>query len=79
MSGFICPHCGNEVQIFGKDGGVQIADKMSINFLGRLPLDFNTPKASDIGTPIVIKEPESEISIKMSDIADKIEKIIKKE
>jgi len=52
---------------------------MSINFLGRLPLDFNTPKASDIGTPIVIKEPESEISIKMSDIADKIEKIIKKE
>ncbi|HOI72463.1 MAG TPA: Mrp/NBP35 family ATP-binding protein [Methanobacterium sp.] len=79
MSGFICPHCENEVHIFGKDGGVQIADKMGINFLGRLPLDFNTPKSSDNGTPMVIKEPEAEISVKMLDIVDKIEKIIKKE
>jgi len=51
---------------------------MGINFLGRLPLDFNTPKASDIGTPIGIKAPEAEISFKMSDIVDKIEKIMKK-
>lgn len=73
MSGFICPHCENEILIFGKDGGAKIAKEMGIPFLGRLPLDVKTSVASDIGTPIVIKEPESEISVKISEIVDKIE------
>jgi ATP-binding protein involved in chromosome partitioning len=79
MSGFICPQCRNEIFIFGKDGGAQIAEEMHIPFLGRLPLDVKTSYASDIGTPIVIKEPESDISVKISEVVDKIEsKIINK-
>jgi MinD-like ATPase involved in chromosome partitioning or flagellar assembly len=37
-----------------------------------------TSAASDIGTPILIKEPESEISVKILKIADKIESKIMK-
>jgi len=77
MSGFICPHCENEILIFGKDGGAKIAKEMGIPFLGRLPLDIKTANASDMGTPIVIEEPESEISVKISEIVDKIESKIK--
>jgi ATP-binding protein involved in chromosome partitioning len=77
MSGFICPHCENEILIFGKDGGAKIAKEMGIPFLGRLPLDVKTANASDVGTPIVIEEPESEISVKISEIVDKIESKIK--
>jgi ATP-binding protein involved in chromosome partitioning len=77
MSGFICPHCKNEILVFGKDGGAKIAKQMGIPFLGRLPLDVETSTASDIGTPIVIKDPESEISVKISEIVDKIESKIK--
>ena len=73
MSGFICPHCKNEILIFGKDGGAKIAKEMNIPFLGRLPLDVETSVASDTGIPIVIKDPESEISVKISEIMDKIE------
>lgn len=79
MSGFICPHCENEIFIFGKDSGPKIAEEMDIPYLGKLPLDMKTSEASDIGNPIVIKEPESEISKKISDIVNKIEKTIKKE
>jgi ATP-binding protein involved in chromosome partitioning len=80
MSGFICPHCKNEIFIFGKDGGAKLAEEMDIPFLGKLPLDIETPSASDIGTPIVNKEPESEISKKISEIVNKIEKtMLKKE
>ena len=79
MSGFICPHCQEEVPIFGKGNGEQMAKKMDVPFLGKLPLNMETPLASDIGTPVVIKEPESDISVKILKIVDKIEeKIIKK-
>jgi ATP-binding protein involved in chromosome partitioning len=79
MSGFICPHCQEEVPIFGKGNGEKMAEKMNVPFLGKLPLNVETSVSSDIGTPVVIKEPESDISVKISKIVDKIEsKIIKK-
>ena len=79
MSGFICPHCENEVLIFGKGNGAKMAEEMDVPFIGRLPLDVQTAAASDMGTPVVIKEPESEISVRISKIADEIEsKIISK-
>lgn len=73
MAGFICPGCKNEILIFGKGNGEKMAENMDVPFLGRLPLDVETSSASDIGTPIVIKEPESEISVRISKIVDKIE------
>lgn len=80
MSGFICPQCKNEIFIFGKDGGAKVAKEMDIPFLGKLPLDVETSSSSDIGNPIIIKEPESEISKKIFDIVTKIEdRVLKKE
>ena len=80
MSGFICPQCKNEIFIFGKDGGAKVAKEMDIPFLGKLPLDVETSSSSDIGNPIIIKEPESEISKKIFDIVNKIEdRVLKKE
>ena len=79
MSGFICPHCEEEVSIFGSGNGEKMAEEMNVNFLGKLPLNVETSSASDIGTPIVIKEPKSEISVRISKIVDDIEsKIINK-
>lgn len=79
MSGFICPHCQNEILIFGKGSAAKMAEETDVPFLGGLPLDVETASASDIGTPIVIKEPESEISSRISKIVDKIEsKVINK-
>lgn len=73
MSGFICPECKKEIQIFGKGNGEQMAKKLNVPFLGKLPLDVKTSSASDMGTPIVTKEPESEISVRIMEIVDKIE------
>lgn len=79
MSGFICPHCQEEVPVFGSGNGEEMAKKMDVPFLGKLPLNVETPVSSDVGTPIVIKNPESDIAVKISKIVDDIEsKIIKK-
>ena len=76
MSGFICPHCHEEVPIFGSGNSEEMAKKMDVHFLGKLPLNVETPVSSDTGIPIVIKDPESNIAIKISDIANYIESTI---
>jgi len=79
MSGFICPHCHEEVPIFGSGNTEEMAKNMDVRFLGKLPLNVETPVSSDTGTPIVIKDPKSDIAKKISEIAGYIERtVIKK-
>ena len=73
MSGFICPECKEEIDIFGKGDGEQVAKKFDVPFLGKLPLTAEAAEASDLGTPIVNRDPESEISVRIQKIVDKIE------
>ena len=51
MSGYLCPHCGEESDPFGSGGAEAAARVMSIPFLGRVPLTLNIRRASDAGTP----------------------------
>ncbi|MCI0469914.1 MAG: Mrp/NBP35 family ATP-binding protein, partial [Nitrospirae bacterium] len=37
MSGFVCPHCSNTVDIFKSGGGEKMASEMGAPFLGRIP------------------------------------------
>lgn len=55
MSGMICPHCGEEVDLFGKGGGKKIAEEMGIPFLGAIPIDIEMRKAGDEGRPFIIR------------------------
>jgi ATP-binding protein involved in chromosome partitioning len=59
MSGFECPHCHEEIDVFGKDGGERLARDMGIPFLGSIPLDPAVRRAGDAGEPTVISAPES--------------------
>lgn len=45
MSGAVCPHCGEEIPLFGHGHGKETADKFGIPFLGSLPVD---PKISQL-------------------------------
>jgi Mrp family chromosome partitioning ATPase/predicted Fe-Mo cluster-binding NifX family protein len=49
MSGFVCPGCGESVDVFGAGGGAAMADEMGVPFLGRVPIDADMVAASDIG------------------------------
>jgi ATP-binding protein involved in chromosome partitioning len=39
MSGFVCPHCGETVDIFKSGGGEQVAREFELAFLGKVPMD----------------------------------------
>lgn len=72
MSGCLCPHCGESVDIFGSGGAEKAAEKLGIEFLGSIPLTSGLAKAADAGTPFVIKEKNSELFSVMQKIIAKI-------
>jgi Mrp family chromosome partitioning ATPase/predicted Fe-Mo cluster-binding NifX family protein len=53
MSGFVCPKCGERIDIFKSGGGEQMATQMGVRFLGRIPIDPQVVEACDSGTPFV--------------------------
>lgn len=59
MSGFVCPHCQKETDIFSKGGGEKEASRLKIPFVGSIPLDPDIVRAGDTGVPIVVGKPKS--------------------
>ncbi|MEN6321148.1 MAG: Mrp/NBP35 family ATP-binding protein [Syntrophaceae bacterium] len=53
MSGFVCPHCENVVDIFKRGGGEKMAGEMGVPFLGRIPIEPLIVEASDNGKPFL--------------------------
>ncbi len=53
MSGFVCAHCGQTTDIFGRGGGEEFASEAGIDFLGGVPLDITVRQGADVGVPVV--------------------------
>jgi ATP-binding protein involved in chromosome partitioning len=53
MSAFVCPHCGEATEIFGRGGGERFSREQGIEFLGGIPLDVKVRQGSDAGVPAV--------------------------
>lgn len=72
MSIHICSKCGNEEHIFGKGGGLRMAQERDINFLGALPLDISIRENADEGHPSVQVDPEGRIAQIYREIARRV-------
>ena len=72
MSGFVCPHCNEVIDLFKKGGGRQMAEAMGAPFLGAVPVDPDMVNAGDSGKPVVLAHPESEISKALQQIAQEL-------
>ena len=53
MRGFVCPHCNKRTDIFGGDGGRQMARDFDVPFLGSIPIDSKMVPAADLGKPFI--------------------------
>jgi len=51
MSGYVCPHCGEESDPFGHGGAQAMAGASDVPFLGHVPLDLTIRQDSDAGRP----------------------------
>lgn len=78
MSGFICPHCGEEVPVLGRGRGEDLAGTYKIPFLGRIPLNELAGKAADEGVPVVVRYPASPVAVAFRTCTEKMLEILKK-
>lgn len=72
MSGLVCPHCHQEIDLFKKGGGEELAKRYGLKFLGAVPLDPTTVVAADKGIPVVYLDAESAAKAAFLKLADSI-------
>lgn len=77
MSGFVCPHCGKEINLFKIGGGENAAREMGVPFLGRVPLDPKIVESGDSGTPFVEAYPDSPAAEAFLKIVEKCDYFLK--
>jgi ATP-binding protein involved in chromosome partitioning len=77
MSGFICPNCGAQTNIFKVGGGEKISNDLVIPFLGRIPIDPKICEDSDKGIPFVVEHTDSPAAKAFMKIVEKIENFLK--
>ena len=53
MSNFICPHCGEATEIFGRGGGQRFAQRKELEYFGGVPIDVKVRQGGDAGVPAV--------------------------
>jgi len=82
MSGFICPHCKKEIDLFGMGGGEKSAHDLKVPFLGRIPVEPEMVKFGDSGQPFIHFKSRTqtanimnEIVVKITDVLDEQKKL----
>jgi ATP-binding protein involved in chromosome partitioning len=73
MSGYVCPSCGERIDIFQSGGGKKMAEEADVPFLGSIPLDPKIGVASDRGSPFVIEHADSPAAKAFIEIVKKVE------
>ena len=71
MSTHVCSNCGHEEPIFGKGGGLLMAEEADVNLLGSLPLEMHIRQQADSGKPTVVADPDSRAAQIYHEIARK--------
>jgi len=78
MSYLLCPHCGEQTEIFGSGGGASVAAALSrltgapVPLLGQVPIDVRLREGGDAGVPLVLGEPDSPAGLALQKIADEL-------
>lgn len=72
MSYYLCPHCGERVEIFSYGGGRETSSALGVPFLGEIPIDTEIRVGGDRGVPIMVSSPDSTPAKVFKDIASYI-------
>jgi ATP-binding protein involved in chromosome partitioning len=76
MSYMVCPHCGEQMDVFGSGGGEAVAETLtritgtSVPLLGQVPLDVRLREGGDNGTPLVLSDASAPAALQLTKIAE---------
>ncbi|KAM5476942.1 cytosolic Fe-S cluster assembly factor nbp35 [Microsporum audouinii] len=74
MSGFVCPNCRHQSDIFKATtgGGRQLAADLDVAFLGAIPLDPRVGMACDFGESFIDSYPDSPASVALKSVVRQV-------
>ncbi|MBN1593648.1 MAG: P-loop NTPase [Candidatus Coatesbacteria bacterium] len=72
MSGFVCPGCGERIDIFKAGGGARMANELDVPYLGSIPIDQAVTMASDAGKSFIVEAKDSGATAAFQNIAKKV-------
>ena len=72
MSGMLCPHCGEQIELFKTGGGEALAREVGQPFLGRIPLDPEIVRCGDTGTPYVERFAQAQAAKAFGDVIQRL-------
>src|SRR5207248_682967 len=59
MSYFVCPHCGERVEVFDRSGNDWAVRDAGGPLLGEVPLDLAISRAANTGRPVLVTAPRA--------------------
>ncbi|HLV98618.1 MAG TPA: P-loop NTPase [Ktedonobacterales bacterium] len=72
MSGFLCPHCGQPVDIFARVSEARAIWTMDVEKLGAIPLDPLVSQSGDRAHPLLVAHPQSAQAAAFRQIAQQL-------
>lgn len=72
MSGFICPHCGEKIELFKARGGEIMAVKENLKLLATLPIEPEVVKRGDEGLLANLDNQELAFTREFARLADQV-------
>ncbi len=76
MSGMVCPHCHETIDLFSRGGGKKAADDLGVPFLGAIPLDPEMVKAGDEGRPYILRHADSPTWKAVNAVMERLVKLV---
>lgn len=76
MSTLHCPECDHAIDVFGAGGGKDMAEELSVPFLGSIPLDGAVVISGDAGTPIYSGDPEGAVGKAYTRLAEAVTEVL---
>lgn len=73
MSGLVCPHCNEIVEVFKTGGGKELAKDLELPFLGAVPMDPKVVQAGDDGVPYLSSDGDSPAIEAFGKVVDMVE------
>ena len=73
MVGHTCPECGHVSELFTGDGAKRLEDESGVPVWAEIPFDPRLGAATDLGTPLVITDPDALSCRAILALADRVE------
>lgn len=68
MSGFVCPKCGEIVDIFDRTAGRRLVEESGIPLLASIPIETRVSHSGDCGVPVVLGDNDTPASKAFTDL-----------